>query len=166
MTLFEQIEECRAFLSPCGAYRYNLKRIWDRSLPRICWVMLNPSTADAMQDDPTIRRVRNFSKAWGYGGFTVYNLFALRATDPKELLTHPDPVGEATDDLLVSYVTATRYHRVVAAWGASVPFYRDREVLRLLSKVKWYCLGTTKSGMPRHPLYCKSDCQPVRYRRT
>lgn len=86
--------ESDARLSPCGLYRYTLTRTWDATKPRACWIGLNPSTADASEDDPTIRRMCGFADAWKCGGIIVVNLFALRATDPKELRRVKDPVGD------------------------------------------------------------------------
>ncbi len=88
-----------AFLSECGVYRYELTRTWGDG-DRLLWIMLNPSTADADLDDPTIRRVIGFSRGFGYSGAIVANLFALRSTDPKALRTHPDPVGPANNAML------------------------------------------------------------------
>ncbi|MDB5297796.1 MAG: hypothetical protein JWO31_3779 [Phycisphaerales bacterium] len=76
-----------AVLSPCERYRYVLHRWWDESKPAVCWLMLNPSTADAATDDPTIRKCCGFARAWGAGGIAVVNLFALRATDPRRSTT-------------------------------------------------------------------------------
>src|SRR5687768_14824465 len=74
-----------ARFSDCGTYRYNLTRLWDARLIRVCWVMLNPSTADQHEDDATIRRCIGFSRSWGAGALTVVNLFAFRATQPRDL---------------------------------------------------------------------------------
>ena len=73
-----------AEISKCGKYRYMLMRIWDLDLPKVCFVGLNPSTADAKEDDPTIRQLIEFAKSWNYGGFVIVNLFAMRATNPKD----------------------------------------------------------------------------------
>lgn len=159
-----------AEISECGRYRWWLRRswkMWDQGMPVVgkgvcCFVMLNPSTADAMQDDPTIRRCIGFARSWGYDTLSVRNLFAYRATDPKELLSAHDPVGTRNDGELMAGATA---HRLVAAWGAGVPFGRDKQVLAMFAKhwsaVPIYCLGKTKHGHPRHPLYVKADTQPM-----
>src|SRR5262245_19133112 len=96
-----------ALISPCGLYRYWLTRTWDNSLRRVCWVMLNPSTADAEQDDPTIRRCVGFARSWGAGGIIVVNLFAFRASDPKALLRAADPVGPDNDGHILKSVLAS-----------------------------------------------------------
>lgn len=150
-----------AVLSECGRYRYRLTRVWDAALPVAHWVMLNPSVADATIDDPTIRRVVGFSKAWGFGGADVRNLFALRATDPKELRAADDPVGPDNDSHLTAVPAAAV---VVAAWGAGGGLFgRDLRVLRLLrdAGVAMSCLGTTKQQQPRHPLYVGGDAKLI-----
>lgn len=154
-----------AVISDSGTYRYRLTRIWDESKPVMAWVMLNPSTADGSTDDPTIRRCINFAKAWGYGGITVVNLYALRATDPKELWQHHDPVGPDNDAELAKI--AENHSLIVLAWGANANTDRTGVVLRILSRAYDLCnklavLGWTKGGEPRHPLYVRADTRPVR----
>lgn len=150
-----------AEISPCGLYRYRLTRIWDPALDPVVWVMLNPSSADAEQDDPTIRRCMNLARAWGCGGIDVVNLFALRATDPREVRKAKAPVGPENDRHLAE---ATEGRRVIAAWGASGGHLgRDHEVrtlLRILGR-KVEHLGLTRTGQPRHPLYLRADTVPV-----
>lgn len=153
-----------AVLSDCKRYRYSLERAWDPSLQSLCWVMLNPSTADAEQDDPTVRRVVGFSAAWGYGGVTVVNLFALRAADPVELYTAADPVGPLND--LHLEALAGRDRRVLAAWGVHGSLYgRGGAVLAAFAQrgVEVGCLGVTRGGQPKHPLYLKGDTAPEVY---
>ncbi len=143
---------CDALVSECGRYRYWLSREWDNDLPVACWIMLNPSTADATKDDPTIRRCVSFARSWSCGGIVVVNLFALRATDPKELRKATDPVGPHNDEHLKHSAGSTG--PVVAAWGAHGAFKcRDRQVVRLLEGKALQCLGYTMKGHPRHPLY-------------
>jgi hypothetical protein len=156
-----------AVLSDCGTYRYSLSRQWDDSRPGIVWIMLNPSTADAEADDPTIRRCIGFSKAWGYGSLTVVNLFGLRATHPMDIRGHHDPVGPANDQHVRMAVKEAR--RVIVAWGAvgsalgvgNQPT-RERVMLSLLAEagVIPYCLKTTKEGQPWHPLYVAQVTKP------
>jgi hypothetical protein len=149
-----------AGLSPCGRYRYWLRRAWLHGGDgrTACFVMLNPSTADAGADDPTVRRCLAFVRAWGCSALEVRNLFALRATDPGALLSAADPVGPEGDAQLALARDAAP---VVAAWGAGVPFGRDRAALVLLAGTPLYCLGTTKGGQPRHPLYVRGDARLV-----
>lgn len=150
-----------AVVSDDGLYRYELERWWGDG-PGVLWVMLNPSTADATQDDPTIRRCRSFTKAWGHSGFGVVNLFALRATKPTHLLDHPDPIGPRNEYFIRRWLTWNRCALVIAAWGAwKVPKLPDRD--RALAATAeeagrpLWCLGKTKSGDPRHPLYVRAD---------
>lgn len=150
-----------AWLSPCGAYRFVLWRMWAKG-PRLNFVMLNPSTADAEVDDPTIRRCVGFAKREGYAGLYVTNLYALRATDPREIARHPSPEGFANDLEIQLY--AALCERVVVAWGARGGA-RGPTVVRILVDVvgadNVLCLGTTKQGEPRHPLYVRGDAPLV-----
>lgn len=142
-----------AVLSQCGRYRYLL---WRRAIgpwPFQAFAMLNPSTADANASDPTIRRCTGFTQQ-GYSGPLVWNLFALRATDPGALRTTLDPVGPLNDaaiDLALSLSA-----RTIAAWGAQGSYLRrDREVLRrcAVANATLHTLKLTRAGMPGHPLY-------------
>jgi hypothetical protein len=143
-----------AIISPCGLYRYGLTRKWGDG-PRVCFVMVNPSTADAEQDDPTIRRCIGFAQREGGGSLEVVNLFALRATDPKALRKHPDPIGPGNNAALRT--AFDRAGRIIAAWGAHGRLHaRDVTVARMLGD-KAMCLGVTARGDPRHPLYLPAD---------
>jgi len=104
-----------AVISADGVYRYRLERRWT-SGPTVAWIMLNPSTADADTDDPTLRRISVFSRAWGFGRLIVANLYALRATDPAQLWTAPDAVGPDNDRHVADAVSC---HEVIVAWGAN-----------------------------------------------
>lgn len=155
-----------ARFSADGRYRYTLTRVWDPQTPLVAWIGLNPSTADATRNDPTVRRVIDFSRRWGYGGCVMLNLFAYRSTDPRALLTAVAPIGPDNPRTLRE---ETAGRAVVAAWGASVPdAWRLHEAhvagwLRATCAV--YILGRTASGAPRHPLYCAASTEPVRWRR-
>jgi hypothetical protein len=146
-----------AVLSPCGLYRYELRREWDEDLPAICRVMLNPSTADALADDPTVRRVVVFTRALGGGAAVVVNLFALRATSPQVLYKAADPVGPDNNRHVLA---AVAYQRTVLAWGGHGGCKgRGVAVLDLLRRLpgqRLYCLGHTHAGQPRHPLYVRA----------
>ena len=162
-TLFAPLELSNALLSECDTYRYLLTRTWGAG-NRLCWIMLNPSTADAHNDDPTIRRCVRFAKDWGFGSISVVNLFALRATDPSELPKHDDPFGRGNNVAILS--AAMHCHRVVAAWGVHGELYgRDVEVLALLAHhgIGVCCLDTTKAGHPRHPLFMPADAELTTY---
>lgn len=154
----------RAAFSPDGAYRYALFRRWETG-PTACWVMLNPSTANAFTDDPTIRRCRTFSQRAGYGGLAVVNLYSLRSTDPKALWTHKDPIGPLGDQFLQSQ--AGGHTSVIAAWGShGARNGRGAAVTDALAAagVTLHCLGTTANGQPKHPLYVKDDTPLTPYR--
>lgn len=143
-----------ARVSPCGRYRYTLERRWSRAA-RLLWVMLNPSTADAERDDPTIRRCVGFARAWGYGGITVVNLFAWRATDPSELRDVADPVGPENNEVIEEALNA--HASCVAAWGQTK--YAEPLRVSLVEQLAsgagraLYCLGVNKDGSPKHPLF-------------
>jgi hypothetical protein len=153
-----------------GPYRYWLERDWweraaeSGALDLLTFVMLNPSTANGEIDDPTIRRCIGFARREGAQRMNVCNLYALRATDPADLLTHPDPVGIGNDAILRDIA---RYHdcsRTVVAWGANKMVTPERVAVltdsaRQAGNTLW-CLGVTRSGAPRHPLYVKAD-QPL-----
>ncbi len=141
-----------ATLSDCGMYRYRLGRTWDPSEPGVCFVMLNPSTADASIDDPTIRRCIGFARRFGAGWLSVVNLFAFRATDPRALLNAAYPIGPDNDRYIVE--AADDCAMVVCAWGAHGAIGGRADAVRdLLAPRVMYALGTTKDGHPRHPLY-------------
>lgn len=154
-----------AVFSDCGRYRYVLGREWRPGLPLLTVIMLNPSTADAELDDPTIRRCRGFATREGFGGMLVLNLYGLRATDPRELWRVPNSaaVGPENDEYLDRYLHAAARSRqpVLAAWGAHARPHRVEHVVRRVGArdVMWRCLGVTKSGAPKHPLYLPKDAE-------
>lgn len=155
-------EHPTAFISLCEKYRYSLTRTWNASKPRLLWVMLNPSTADALVDDPTIRKCIGFSERWVFGSIEVVNLFALRATNPKELDGHVDPVGPLNDAAIDSALG--RSSAVVAAWG-SKPYARDRAKVvldRIFDRTdSVFALRLNKDGSPQHPLYVPYETEPT-----
>jgi hypothetical protein len=156
-----------AQLSDDSVYRYHLGRAWDDTLLQpITFVMLNPSTADAHVDDPTIRRCIGFAKSWGYSSLSVVNLFAFRATDPKALREAGktrDVIGPETKVTLDWVLHNSRL--VVAAWGAA-PWAqkRAREVMNYFVSVDFHCIRKTKLGAPEHPLYLPGDLKPTMFR--
>lgn len=140
-----------------GPYRYKLWRWWGNARPAL-FVMLNPSTADAERDDPTIRRCQGFAERWGYGGLEVVNLFAYRSTTPLRTIGE-GAIGPLNDAMIVKAAMSAGV--IVAAWGnRGGALGRDKAVLDLLERA-WngtiYCLGTTAQGQPRHPLYVRGD---------
>lgn len=167
-----------ASLSADGLYRYRLDRIWDEDRAIVNFVMLNPSTADADTDDATIRKCIKFAQDWGHGGIIVTNLFAWRATDPRELKALPPQSrgANAQNDSFIANI-AELAHLVVCAWGndgilvgsGTSGFFvpRGGEVLAGLRKnghgTKLHYLQRNQNGEPKHPLYCKGTLEPTPY---
>jgi hypothetical protein len=153
-----------ALLSPDQKYRYVLTRTWsDDVKQKLVIIGLNPSTADAFVDDPTIRRCIRFAKDWGFDQLIMLNIFALRSTDPELLKGELDPIGPENDRLIDEYLEEA--HMVLVAWGANEMIdHNDRADHVLLRIREPYCLGTTMSGHPRHPLYIKADTKPFPYK--
>ena len=145
-----------AVISECGKYRYVLRRSLGSVLrwyKPMLFVMLNPSTADATEDDPTIRRCMDFARREGMTHLNVVNLFAFRSPDPKELRYADDPVGPENDRYLREEIGKHSHGAVVAAWGAHhFAMTRGSEVYEMAPD-KFWCLGRTKGGYPKHPLY-------------
>lgn len=146
-----------AVVSNCGKYRYLLRRTWDFDRMRALFVMLNPSTADAEVDDPTIRSCTRLCRSWGYGSFEVVNLFGFRTTDPQKLAVVTDPIGQDNDRIAGG--AANRCDVTICAWGAHKMATGRAAVMKSLMRNKRlavFCLGMTKGGAPKHPLYIKS----------
>lgn len=154
-----------ALISDCGQFRYSLTRVWDNALPRVVFVMLNPSTADALVDDATIRRCIAFAKVLGFGSLQVVNLFAYRATDPRDLKAAGYPVGEVNDDWIIQ--ACSEADTVVCAWGANARgMTRADEVLQLIRMWAWrspVALSVTADGIPKHPLYLPGGSKFIVY---
>jgi len=152
------------FGGPKEEYRYRLTRTWDAKKPYAMWVLMNPSTATAKKDDPTVAKCRRFAEAWGYGGIAVANTFAYRCTDQKRLLEVTDPVGPENDAHIIEM--AKNASIVVFAYGKPHRSLRSRgpALAKLLiekARVKPHILGLTKDGTPRHPLYLKGTLTPI-----
>lgn len=148
-----------AVLSPCGLYRYRLHRCWDKQKPGIVFIMLNPSSADALMDDPTIRRCKGFASIWGFGSMEVVNLFAYRTKNPMELMAAEDPAGPENINYLLQYASGN--NTVVCAWG-------NENLLRKLGAVNGKdilppairnkalkIIKLSGKGIPCHPLYLR-----------
>jgi hypothetical protein len=149
-----------AEFSPCKKWRYRLWRVWNPKRSTLAVCMLNPSTANHEANDPTIRRCIGFAKSWGYGGLEVVNMFAWRATNPKELLTVEDPMGPFNDMAIDGL--AKRHGNILIAWGTAkwgAHKARAMETLALIRSngTRVWCLGKTKHGYPRHPLYVRAS---------
>ena len=167
-----------AIFSDCGRYRYWLERIWDLGKPILLWVLLNGSTAGSVRNDPTVKRVIGFTKHWEFGGLWLVNAYAAMATKPRDLLAMDDNVGprnryyvqktvrdawQRTRDLSKSHESP-----VIVGWGNDgAQGDQDLRVLEWILHagvpVRLQCLGVTRRGCPRHPLYCAADTAPVDY---
>lgn len=158
-----------AVISDDGRYRYWLMRRFGLDGVPVVFIMLNPSTADAQQDDPTIRRCANYAKSWGGNELIVVNLFALRATDPKELNRDgvADPVGPLNDDAIdwaVDYASRN-YGFAVCAWGNHGSYMQRSETVRgrcERNNIQLYALRITQTGEPSHPLYLPANLKPAK----
>ena len=149
-----------AVYSPDSRYRYALTRDWAAG-QRALFVMLNPSTATEVQNDPTVERCERRARALGFGGFAVANIFAFRATDPRVMRAEPDPVGPANDATILDL--AVRCDRIICGWGShGAHLDRGARVAALLraTRNELYHLGLTLAGQPRHPLYIGYSQQP------
>eukprot|EP00762_Andalucia_godoyi_P003659 ANDGO_00630.mRNA.1 hypothetical protein len=160
MLLQKDIRVSKAVFDDSKKYRYVLYRIWDDSKPQAVFIMLNPSTADETQDDPTIRRSIDLARTWGCGAMIAVNIFALRSTNPKGLRTVTDPVGPQNDTYIASHCVEA--HRILVAWGNHGVFLeRGRQVEEMLKRIgclqKVFCFGYTMVGTPKHPLYLRKD---------
>lgn len=159
-TLTAQPEMMRdAFISDCGHYRYSLGRRWAKG-NAVIWIMLNPSSADALIDDATVRKCIGFSRRWGFfGSLVIVNLFSYRATNPDDMrraMTQSVRLnGPQADDEIRRIREDYPIARVVGAWGNLAPWLdasRTVDVIGLLGDPDVLCLGKTKSGEPRHPV--------------
>jgi len=151
-----------AVYSPCEAYRFELTRVWQPAGGRVLFVMLNPSTATEVQNDPTVERCERRARALGFGAFRVCNIFAFRATDPRLMRAAPDPVGHGNDAAIRD--GALWAERIVCAWGThGAHLDRGAHVAALLRRTgrPLHHLGLTRDGHPRHPLYIGYDQPPI-----
>ena len=156
-----------AVYSPCENYRYLLTRVWDAGGPKALFVMLNPSTATELQNDPTVERCERRARALGYGAFRVTNIFAWRATDPQDMRRAADPVGPLNDAALA--LAAEWADLVLCAWGThGAHLGRGAEVEAMLRQCSkgLHHLGLSQQGHPKHPLYIGYDRQPEVWRAT
>jgi hypothetical protein len=153
-----------ATFSDCGRYRYLLRRRWNEG-PNCLFIGLNPSTATADSDDATVRKCVALARTWGFSGMAMANLFAVRCRYPQILSTHRDPVGPDNDRFLLPAVKQA--HTIVAMWGNhGLKSYgklarRDQYILSL--RDDWRCIGITKHGAPRHPLYVANSSPLVNF---
>ncbi len=150
-----------AIIDKSKKYRYFLERRWGLDAENVInFILLNPSTADATSDDPTVKACIEFAKRWKFDGIMITNLFAFRATDPAKMKSCQSPHGFQNDKFIKS--VAKKSKMVVVAWGNhGTHCARDKEVLKILRAINQpFCLGITKSGNPKHPLYIKRTTKP------
>lgn len=150
-----------AIYSDCERYRYSLTRVWDKNGRKALFVMLNPSTATEVQNDPTVERCERRARALGFGAFQVTNIFAWRDTDPRNMRAAADPVGPQNDRAISDGCVWA--DQIIAAWGTHGA-HRDRgaavETLLRNTGEPLFHLGLTKAGHPKHPLYIAYTQQP------
>ena len=150
-----------AIYSDCETYRYGLTRIWQEDGRKALFVMLNPSTATEVQNDPTVERCERRARALGFGAFAVANIFAYRATDPALLRAQADPVGTQNDASIADAVAWA--DQIICAWGSHGAYLgRGATVTGLLRATQrpLFHLGLTQAGHPKHPLYVGYSVQP------
>lgn len=161
MNLFD---EGGAVFSPCRRYRYRLWRSWSGGVGTLNFLMLNPSTADEVENDPTVERCERRAREWGYEKLIVTNLFAFRSTSPHELKQQADPVGPDNDAAIVK--AAWESSQVICAWGEhGAHLGRSDAVLKLLAGIDLFALRINSGGQPAHPLYLSYGLKPVRWER-
>jgi len=151
-----------AHFSRCRSFRYALWREWNAGEPKVLMIGLNPSTADATRNDPTIRRCIGFARDWGFGGLWVLNLFAYRATHPSDLKVAGDPVGPRNDKWLRDVARKTA--RAVAVWGNDGAFMGRSTRVRDMLGDRLEVIRLNAGGEPAHPLYLPKGLKPVRWR--
>ena len=153
-----------ATYSHCESYRYDLTRTWDTDGPRLAFVMLNPSKATELHNDPTVERCERRARALGFGAFRVLNIFAWRDTDPRHMRAAADPVGPANDATIIDSLPWA--DQVVCAWGThGAHLNRGPQVETMLraTDTPLHHLGLSKGGHPKHPLYIGYSVQPEQW---
>ncbi|GLQ35756.1 hypothetical protein GCM10007939_20390 [Amylibacter marinus] len=151
-----------ALYSDCEKYRYALTRTWDADGQKVLFVMLNPSTATEVQNDPTVERCERRARALGYGAFRVCNIFAYRATDPRDMRAQPDPIGPENDATILK--AAGWADAIICAWGthgAHMNRGPQMEAVLRQQTLPLSHLGLSKAGHPKHPLYISYSVTPV-----
>lgn len=154
MSLFPDTHHTGATFSPCRRYRYTLWRTWDAARPACLFLLLNPSTADETDNDPTVERCQRRAQTMGYGGLVVCNIFAYRSADPAALYMEDDPIGPSNDRAILEQAAIAG--RVVCGWGKHGALRgRGSQVLALLRRngIMPYALQINGDGSPKHPLY-------------
>lgn len=166
--MMDMFNKSGAVFSPCRRYRYRLWRTWDEKLPVATFIMLNPSTADDVENDPTVERCQRRAMQLGFGGLRVANLFAWRSTDPEALYSATtDPVGRLNDQAI--YEQSKDAGIVICAWGTHGNHMgRGKQVLEMLREtgIQPHYLQLNRDGTPKHPLYVSYETQPTPYSMT
>ena len=153
-----------ARFSACRRWRYLLWRCWDEAKPAANFLMLNPSTADEVQLDPSCTRARNYAERWGYGAVIITNIFGWRATDPQEMKDAKDPVGRGNNRAILEAAKAAKL--VVCAWGNHGEHLgRASAIVDLLARnrIRLHALRVNGGGHPAHPLYLPGTLAPQRF---
>ena len=149
-----------AKISNCGQYRYELRRTWDRSKGKVLFIGLNPSTADEASEDNTSRVCINYARKWGFGGLIIANLYAFRATLPKDLWNAENPIGPKNDAHLKKLIAEA--DMCLCAWSQlNKNPQRTQIVLEMIANPM--CLCILKDGSPGHPLYKSKNLTPIKY---
>lgn len=160
----------KAIFSACLQYRYELRRVWDTRLPPLVMILLNPSTATEIENDPTITRCIQRARSIGRGSLIVLNAFAFRATEPDDMMATSKPVGPENDAFIYRGLSECQRAEgtAVIGWGAHGAWKgRDRQIIEMGRQLRMplYCLGFTKAGQPRHPLYVLAKEELTAYAR-
>jgi hypothetical protein len=150
-----------AWYSPCETYRYGLRRVWDEGKPEVLFIMLNPSTATELHNDPTIERCQRRALALGFGALRIANLFAFRATRPRDLRRAADPEGPENGAVLQRWAATAAM--TLAAWGVHGALRGAGPRVAALLDGDVRHLGLTRAGHPRHPLYVSYTVTPTRW---
>lgn len=150
--------EATAKFSPCRVYRYTLWRIWGDGKRFVQFIGLNPSTADELKNDPTVRRCIIFAKDWGYDGMCMTNLFAYRSPSPQVMKKQAEPIGEENDKYLMEIAASAEL--IVAAWGNHGKHRKRDDAIKEMFKSRLTCLATSDGGNPKHPLYLSGALKP------
>ncbi len=158
-----------ALFSPDRHYRYKLWRQWAGTSkwakPCVMFIGLNPSTANELKDDPTIRRCMGFANKWGYGGMFMGNLYGLISKDPKALEGNPIPIEQSNENFKALLEMSEQSTRIIAAWG-SIHRPGQENVIYLRNNLRYplFCLGVNQDGQPKHPLYLPASVKPVEWK--
>lgn len=159
-------EASGAEFSECKKYRYKLWRVWDKSKPPVYFILMNPSTADEVKNDPTIERQCRRAKQLGFGSLVILNCGAIRETDSKIAWSDPDPIGPNNLEIIKNEIIRNQDALFVAGWGR--PAHQHgvcNSVLTIFRElgVPLWCLGKNNDGSPKHPLYVSYRTQPSLY---